>query len=434
MQRPSRGAYFRPTSMSEAASPFPRLAYLVSEYPKASHSFIRREILEIERLSGRPVLRVAIRGGGKSVVDPADVREAAKTIEVLDRSPAELAAATAEIAALHPIRYRRAVEMSGRMWAKSDRGAIRHGAYLAEAAFIARLLMRERIDHLHVHFGLNSAAVARLVKCLTNIPYSVSIHGPGEFDEPLAISLREKMEDASFVRAVSHYGSGQLRRWVGPDHWDKIQVVRCTVDDSFFDAAVPVPATSKSIVCVGRLTAPKGHLLLLDAFARIIDDGLDAKLVLAGDGELRPEVEKKIAEHDLGKYVEVTGWVGEAEVRRRLLAARAMVLPSLAEGLPVVIMESLALGRPVITTMIAGIPELMKNDAGWLIPSGSVDHIADALKEALTSPSTTLDTMAQAGRERVEAGHRTAEIAKLFHLFEDYHRYGGPLRSAHRDR
>lgn len=420
--------------MAAPAPPFPRLAYLVSEYPKASHSFIRREILELERTSG-PILRIAIRDASSSVADPADIAEGKKTIQVLGRSPAELATVSAEMATTRPFRYKRALEMNSRMWRKSGRGAIRHGAYLAEAAFIARTLEKHRIEHFHVHFGLNSAAVARLVKCLTDIPYSLSIHGPGEFDEPDAISLHEKIDDASFVRAVSHFGAGQLRRWADADQWDKIHVVRCTVDDHFFEAPTPVDPASKTIVCVGRLTAPKAQLLLLDAFAQVIDDGVDARLVLAGDGELRAAVEAKIAEHDLSKYVRITGWIGEAEVKRLLVDARALVLPSLAEGLPVVIMEALALARPVITTMIAGIPELMRTDAGWLIPSGSVGHIADAIKEAMAAPAEKLDAMGQAGRQRARADHHTrTEIAKLRDLFECYHRFGGPVRGPTRDR
>lgn len=400
-----------------------RLAYLVSEYPKASHSFIRREILELERTVG-PVLRVAIRSGSASIRDPQDIEEWKKTIYALDRSPVSLAAATAEMAASRPIRYREAVEMSVNMWRASNRGAVRHSAYLAEAAFIARVLERHHIEHLHVHFGLNSASVARIVHCLTGIPYSLSIHGPGEFDEPEVISLTKKIHDATFVRAVSHFGAGQLRRWTEKeDEWDKIHVVHCTVDDHFFEEPTPIEPESKTIVCVGRLTAPKAQLLLLDALNVVVNDGVDIDLVLAGDGEMRPQVEARIDKHDLANYVRITGWIEESEVKRILRSARALILPSLAEGLPVVIMEALALGRPVITTMIAGIPELMTNECGWLIPSGSVEHIANAIREVMATPADRLDAMGRIGRERAMAGHRTStEIAKLRELFEQYRR------------
>src|SRR5690606_18965936 len=111
----------------------------------------------------------------------------------------------------------------------------------------------------------------------------------------------------------------------------------------------------RTLVCIGRLTPQKGQLLLVDAIKRLADEGVDAKLVLAGDGEMRLEIERRITQAGVQDRVQITGWVDEAAVRQHLRAARALVMSSFAEGLPVVIMEAMAMGRPVIATTIAGI-------------------------------------------------------------------------------
>jgi colanic acid/amylovoran biosynthesis glycosyltransferase len=104
--------------------------------------------------------------------------------------------------------------------------------------------------------------------------------------------------------------------------------------------------------------------------------------------------------------VHITGWASGDEVREQLLAARAMILPSFAEGLPVVIMEALGLGRPVLSTYVAGIPELVvPGENGWLVPAGSVDHLVAALRQVLATPTEKLVQMGEAGRRAVLERH-----------------------------
>jgi glycosyltransferase involved in cell wall biosynthesis len=305
------------------------------------------------------------------------------------------------------------------MGRRSDRGLLRHLAYFVEACFLLGVVRRQGVEHMHVHFGTNPTAVARLIRCLGGPRYSFTVHGPDEFDAPRQLDLAGKVADAAFVVAISDYGAAQLRRWVPLDHWPKIQVVHCTVGEDFFREARPIDPASETLVCVGRLCPQKGHLVLIDALARLVSDGVDARLVLAGDGELRQIIEQRIRELDLLDRVEITGWIDEAEVRRRILAARALVLPSFAEGLPMVLMEALALGRPVISTYVAGIPELVRpGENGWLVPAGNVVQLAAALRSVLTTPADVLDAMAQAGRACVQERHSTvAEGARLERLF-----------------
>ncbi len=179
----------------------------------------------------------------------------------------------------------------------------------------------------------------------------MTIHGPIEFDAPLGFSLAEKVEDAAFVVAISNFCYAQLCRWVAPTQWSKIHVVRCSVDEDFFEPLAPIDGSSRMFLSIGRFSAEKGHLLLLDAMKRLIADEPDAQLVLAGDGELRPLIEQRIRDLGLSGHVQLTGWLDEAAVRSYLRKARVLVQPSFAEGLPVVIMEALALGRPVISSI-----------------------------------------------------------------------------------
>jgi glycosyltransferase involved in cell wall biosynthesis len=243
----------------------------------------------------------------------------------------------------------------------------------------------------------------------------MTVHGPDEFDAPRALSLRDKVADAAFVAAISDFCSAQVRRWSRAEDWHKIHVVRCGVDRAFLDAAVPIARQSRMLLSVGRLSAQKGQLLLIEAFARLRAAGFDATLTIAGDGELRADVERAIRAHGLEPDVTLAGWVDEAELRRLLVAARALVLPSFAEGLPVVLMEALAMERPVIATYVAGTPELVTHGQnGWLVPAGNIDALACAMHAALSEPVERLEGMGAAGARRVRERHDASiEAARL---------------------
>jgi glycosyltransferase involved in cell wall biosynthesis len=254
-------------------------------------------------------------------------------------------------------------------------------------------------------------------------PYSFTVHGPDELDAPIGLSIGRKIEDSAFVVAITNYCAAQLRRWVGHEHWDKIRIVHCSVGDEFFEEAEPIDPASKALVCVGRLSAQKGQLLLIEGFADAIERGVDAELILAGDGEMRGEIESYVRRRGIDDRVRITGWISGEQVRREILSSRALVLPSFAEGLPMVIMEAFALGRPVLSTYIAGIPELVVNgDNGWLIPSGNAAAIADAIVVVMATPPARLEEMARKGREAVREQHYTrTETAKLIQYVREAH-------------
>lgn len=299
------------------------------------------------------------------------------------------------------------------------RGVGRHLVYLVEACLLVRLMRDCGVSHLHAHFGTNPATVALLARTLGGPPFSFTVHGPDEFDRPEAESLRHKIAGAAFVVAVSSFGRSQLYRWAEECDWGKIQVVHCGLDATFLGAEpVPVP-TDPRLVCVGRLAEQKGQLVLLQALARLANEGIAFEAVLAGDGPLRRAIENGIGRLGLSGKVRITGWLSGADIRREIEAARGLVLPSFAEGLPVVLMEALALGRPVVSTFVAGIPELVHDRIhGWLVPAGDVESLADAIRELLTTPSERLTAMGKAGAVRVaerhDAGREAGRLAELF--------------------
>jgi glycosyltransferase involved in cell wall biosynthesis len=275
------------------------------------------------------------------------------------------------------------------------------------------------IGHIHAHFGTNSTEVVMLASELSGVPYSFTVHGCEEFDKPESIGLPEKIRRSKFVVAISSFARAQLYRWSDCISWKKVNVVHCALDPAYYRNSPPPILDRPRLLCIGRLCKEKGLPLLLMATAMLVKKGCTVELVLAGDGEMRAEIESLIVSNDLCGHVKITGWVDANRIRQELQNCRALVLASFAEGLPVVIMEALALGRPVLTTRIAGIPELVVHGKnGWLVPPGSVDALAEAMEECLTTPVAHLEKMGAWGRELVLQRHNDDhEAKKLVALF-----------------
>jgi glycosyltransferase involved in cell wall biosynthesis len=394
------------------------IAYLVNQYPSVSHSFIRREILALERL-GVDVLRIALREWEGELLDAENQLEHKRTSYVLRDAMPALMVAIARMLLTRPVQLLRALTLALRMGRHRDRPLLVHLIYLAEACRIETWLRAAGIQHLHAHFGTNSAEVAMLVHALGGPRWSFTIHGPEEFDNVTLIRLAEKVRRCAFAVTISSYGRSQLYRLVDHQYWSKIKLVHCGLEATYFDAAwSPAPAAQR-LVCVGRLCEQKGQLLLVEAAHQLAAQGVPFELVLAGDGELRDDIEVLISRYKLQGRVRITGWISSDEVREQILNARALVLPSFAEGLPIVIMEAMALRRPVISTFVGGIPELVRpGEHGWLVPAGDIAGLTDVLRACLEAPVEALTQMGDAAQKRVRERHNVdVEAAKLDKLF-----------------
>lgn len=393
-----------------------RVAYIVNRYPFVSHTFIRREILALER-RGVDVVRITFRHG--DVAGDEDRAERDRTRAVLKRGwlgPIAIAVGTA---LRRPSRFAAAVGLARRLRRGTGRHAAVHASYVVQACVVARWVRRLGVQHLHAHFGTNSADVAALVGALAEIPYSVTIHGPDEFDRPGPLNLAEKVRNAAFVVAISSFGRSQVYRWIDHGEWPKVHVVRCGVDSEFRDVVRTDPPANHQLACIGRLSEQKGQELLVMAVAALRDRGVHVDVVLVGDGEMREDIERAVAALDVADRVTITGWQSSSEVRCTLLESRALVLPSFAEGLPVVLMEAMALGRPALSTYVAGIPELLvEGESGWLFTPGDVEALALAIERCLAAPPDELAAMGERARTRVLAAHDVdVEVARLIELF-----------------
>lgn len=389
------------------------VAYIVSHYPKVSHSFIRREILALEG-RGQRILRVSMRGWREHLVDPEDIREREKTLFVLKAGKWSLLGALVGAVTQSPSRFFRAAWLAIGMMRGSDRPFLWHIVYLIEACWIAPHIRRYHIHHIHAHFGTNPTEVAALVAILTGSIYSFTVHGPEEFDKVFSVHLPAKIERAAFVVAISSYCRSQLLRITRHEEWSKIKTIHCGLDQEFCNLLEERPPVGNKLVCVGRLNEQKGQILLVEAVAELVEEFPDLKLVLVGDGELRPVLEALIAQYSLEGVISITGWATAAQVKQQLLSARALLLPSFAEGLPVVIMEAMAMQRPVLTTIIAGIPELViDGETGWLFAAGAKEDLKSAVRSCLTTSTEKLQRMGYAARKRVLERHSADRQAEL---------------------
>ncbi|HKU36854.1 MAG TPA: glycosyltransferase family 4 protein, partial [Polyangiales bacterium] len=362
-----------------------RIAYLVSQYPAASHTFIRREI-EALRAAGFSIDTFSIRepSAAERGAGP-DRREYESTFYVLPFQAAGLLGAHASALAQSPLRYLRTLGLAMKHRVPGAKAFALSLAHFAESIIVARELERREIRHVHNHFANSGATVGFLATRFLGLPWSLTLHGISETDYPAGLLLGAKLEAADFAACVSHFGMAQAMRTVSPDHWSKFTIVRCALDLRGLPARPAVRRERLRVVCVGRLSPEKGHIGLLEAFAAVRRRGQDAELVLVGDGPDRERIERRIAELGLADAVQLRGRLFEAETLQEIAGSDVLVLASFMEGLPVVLMEAMALGLPVIAPRVAGVPELVQDGVhGLLFAPGAWHELADCLHKLLS--------------------------------------------------
>jgi colanic acid/amylovoran biosynthesis glycosyltransferase len=394
-----------------------KLAYLLNTYPMTSTTFIRREIEAVER-AGTPVSRFAVRRWPVSLVDPDDALEMEQTEYIMDKGALALLCSFAVVAILNPRAMARAAAAAVKLAIAARGSRLRPFAYLVQSAHLFSRVQACGITHIHAHFSTNAAAVAMLCRLLGGPTYSFTVHGPDELVDPTRLSINLKVQHAKAVLAITGYCRARILENITADLAARVRIVACGLDFSVFPTRPPSPAAERVLVCVGRLCPQKGQIHIPGAVASLRERFPDLRVHLIGDGESRGEIERAIERHGVGDMVELAGWGSNQQVRDAITGARALLLPSYQEGLPIVIMEAFAQFRPVITTRIAGIPELVDQTCGWLTTPGDEQGLAVAIAQAMSMKRQQLDKMGAEGRRRVEEWHDVdANAVQLLRTF-----------------
>jgi glycosyltransferase involved in cell wall biosynthesis len=394
-----------------------RFAYLTGHYPKASHTFIQREIAALRRL-GVDVLVSAIRKpDAVDLIGAEEEAARAETFYVLAaaKNPLRLVKDHAALLARSPLRWFSTFGLALRAGRPGAKGLLWQLFYFAEAGIIAHWLIRERRDHLHNHFGDASANVAMLAAGLADIPFSLTLHGPAEFFAPEAWRLDEKIARARLVVCITHFARSQAMIFSDPTHWHKLRIVHCGVSPDRYDIGPPPDRPGLRLLFVGRLTQLKGLRVLFAALERLRGEHPDITLTVIGDGTDRAWAESEA--HRIGG-TRILGYRSQSDVAEALSEADVLVLPSFAEGLPVVFMEALAAGRPVIASRVAGVGELVEDGVtGRIVAPGDRDGLEAAIVSLAVDPEGRA-AMGRAGQARVREGFDSdLEAAWLLQLF-----------------
>jgi len=399
----------------------PRLGYLVSQYPGISHTFILREVLGLQRLGfriepasvnlpDRPVERLT-----------ADERtEAERTYYIKQQGASGAAGAMLTRFVRAPGRFFSTLLCALRLGGPDPRKLSYQVFYFVEACLLAEWMRSKRLSHLHVHFATPASMVGLLATRLEGATLSITVHGPDEFYDAPGYRLTEKIEACAFLCAIGYYARSQLMKLSEPAHWDKIEISPLGVEVDLFTPP-PFRETHErfEVLCVGRLVPAKGQHILLRAAELLAAHGRDFLLRFVGDGPDRDSLEREAAQPALAGRVRFEGSVDQEHIREFYSTAGAFALASFAEGIPVVLMEAMAMEIPCVTTWITGIPELIRNgEDGLLVAPSDVEGLALAL-ECLMDDARLRRRMGESARQRVNEHYNLRKnILRLSAIFE----------------
>jgi glycosyltransferase involved in cell wall biosynthesis len=378
-----------------------RVLYLVSLFPCWSETFIVRELHALVR-QGLAIRIASLRPHREPLVQPD--AEALRDWAIYPSPwPLALARALAEAAR----RPARSLAWLGRItWALWRHPRHLVGSYLAAllALDLARRLRRDPPDRIHAHFATYPSTAAMILAESLGVPFSFTCHAHDIFLEDHLLGL--KLARADFVVTISAFNIGFLEARLGALP-RRPAIVHCGVDPKAF-AFTRAGRGEQHIVSVGRLDEIKGFAVLVEACARLKADGIAFGCTIIGEGEQRPLLERLIAAHGLSGQVRLAGLQGQAEVRRQVQEATLFALPSVRDrlgnmdGIPVALMEAMALGTPVVTTRLSGIPELVEHRvSGWLCAPGDAAELAEGLRSLLADPALR-DRLADNARAKIE--------------------------------
>jgi glycosyltransferase involved in cell wall biosynthesis len=385
------------------AQPTPSLAYLVSTYPTLSMTFVLREVLALRELGFR-VETASINRPERAAEDlTEDERdEYFQTYYIKQHGLAGAAAAKLQTVFGNFGGYWRGVRLAFRLAGLDLRRLYLNLMYFIEALMVGQWMKRKGLRHLHVHLASQAASVGLFVRTVFGFGYSLTVHGPDEFYDAGRQMLVQKIAAADFICCISSFARSQLMMLSPYEHWSKFVVSPLGIDPETF---VPKPGRAAperfEVLCVGRLTPAKGQHILIDALEKLTQEGRQVRLRLVGSGPDEASLRAHAARSAAGDCVVFEGAINQDRIRESYAAADAFCLPSFAEGLPVVLMEAMAMGIPCVTTRIAGIPELIRDGLdGLLVPPSDLDALVTALAR-LMDDAKLREQIGKSGRARV---------------------------------
>jgi colanic acid/amylovoran biosynthesis glycosyltransferase len=388
-----------------------RIGYLVSQYPAVNHVFMLREV-RLLRTLGFEIYVASIRQPDRDprAMTSAEREEAQRTYYVKSSGLVLQAQAHCHTAISRPIAY-----LSGLI------GALRmdalHGVfYFAEAVLVGYWMRQNRLTHVHTHYA---STVGLILTRMFPVTLSITFHGPAEFENAVGSRLREKVEASLFSCGISQYGLSQIMAATGYSEWPKLELTPLGVDPAEFPPRPFRPDPSPfQIVSVGRLAPVKGQHVLIAAMQRLVSEGRNIRLRLAGDGPDRAELQQDAADRGLHEHVLFEGNVNQDTLREFYRESDALVLSSFAEGLPVVLMEAMAMEIPCISPWVNGIPEIVTHaENGLLVPPGDAEALASAIAR-LMDDAELRRMLGQKARlkvlERFNLRRNTGHLAGIF--------------------
>ena len=397
------------------------LAYLVSQYPAVNHTFILREIRGLREL-GLDVRVASILGPDRPPerMSAEEREEMAATFYIRPAGLGSVIGACARAFFTRPAGFCKGAVLAIRLSRWSLLALLRHLRCLTEAAAAGLWMHRQAAGRMHTHFA---STPALLVSAMFGIEFSATIHGPDEFTDPSGFLLPEKVAAARFIVAISSYGRSQLMRVSRPCDWDKLGVARLGVDTREFAPEPRIPDSGNrgrafELISVGRLAPVKAQRLLLEACSLLAAKQRRILLRLVGDGPLRGELEQAAVRLGLQDGVVFHGALSHDRVLELYRSADAFALASFAEGIPVVLMEAMALAIPCVATWVMGVPELIRDrEEGLLVAPSDVNGLADAIERLMDDPSLRT-RLGAAGREKVlreyDLRRNVASLADFF--------------------
>jgi glycosyltransferase involved in cell wall biosynthesis len=399
-----------------------RIAYLISRYPAVSHTFILREVVELRKLGfGIEVasINACDRPPEKLAAEERSERE--KTWYVKGQGISGALSALAAVALTRPVSFLRGAWFALRLGGADLKRIVLSVFYFVEAAMLGRWMQSRGLNHLHVHFASPASSVGLVMTRIFPHTLSIMVHGPDELYDVPGNTLAEKIAGSRFLCTIGFYAKSQLMRIASADEWSKMFVTPLGVDPDLF-APRPFREAPEvfEIICVGRLVPAKGQHVLLEAVSRLVRRGKQVRLRVVGDGPDRPSLEKAAREKNLGAAVVFEGSVNQDRIRDLYSQADVFALASFAEGIPVVLMEAMAMEIPCVTTWITGIPELIRDGVdGLLVPPADEAALTDALAR-LMDDSALRRRVGLAGRARViDRYNLRPSVARLGEVFED---------------